>query len=378
MSDNWFRGEGVSVQPAKVGAVINDIGDGMYLTDRLDVAKQYAQERASNPTDRRVYSVPVDRSGLRVLDLTTDMRWKKMMDMPIPSQSGETIETMMKRQPASQQYKAMFDSFVKNNKINLDNFDAVIGHEYRSGGKQMCILYKNRQPSPIQMTLRGSFVPIGAMALPKTPPGGLRFGGKIGPGLKVAGGTFIVIAVQLLIQWLTGKIDAERQKEALKKKMEAHRSAIEADVKRNKQSALTLLAEGKKAFATVRISTTKTNIPQISAIPMGGVEILNIDLDLDYLGLKITDKEENKPDGEESGILKDMPLLSAGTYYKNFYLMSFALTFTDEEINLYRNFLKEIKWYEAQIESSPSAEDSQRLSADRDKLFDKLNASLTE
>src|SRR6516165_4803351 len=126
MSEKWFRGEGVSVEPAKAGAVTNDIGDGMYLTEQLEVAKQYAQERAPNPVDRRVYSVQVERSEMRVLDLTTDPRWKKMLDIPIPSQPGETLETMLKRQPASQQYKNLFEGFLKNNKLNLDTFDAVI------------------------------------------------------------------------------------------------------------------------------------------------------------------------------------------------------------------------------------------------------------
>jgi hypothetical protein len=102
MSEPWFRGEGINVQPAKASGVENDIGDGMYLTDDPDVARWYAQDRAPNPIEQRVYSVRVVRAGMRVLDLTTDVRWRKMMNVPIPIQnadgswnvhSGETFET---------------------------------------------------------------------------------------------------------------------------------------------------------------------------------------------------------------------------------------------------------------------------------------------
>jgi hypothetical protein len=107
----------------------------MYFTDDPDVARQYARERAPNLSEQRVYAVRVERAGMRVLDLTTDLRWRRMMNFPVPSQnadgswnvnSGETFETMLRKFPASQQYKGAFNSFLENNKINLDDYDAVI------------------------------------------------------------------------------------------------------------------------------------------------------------------------------------------------------------------------------------------------------------
>jgi len=66
MSDVWFRGEGSDVKPAQAGKVDNDIGDGMYLTDQLEVAKQYAHERSPNPDNQRVFdALHLNLSGYR-------------------------------------------------------------------------------------------------------------------------------------------------------------------------------------------------------------------------------------------------------------------------------------------------------------------------
>jgi hypothetical protein len=81
------------------------------------------------------------------------------------------LEGQLKSFPASRQYKSHFENFLTANKINIEDYDAVIGYEYRLGGKQMCIPYKNKQPSPFQEKLRLLFVPIGPMATPKSPPG---------------------------------------------------------------------------------------------------------------------------------------------------------------------------------------------------------------
>ena len=95
MSDTWFRGEGFDVKPAGAGNVDNDIGDGMYLTDKLEVAKQYARDRSPNPDNQRVFKVSVNQGEMKVLDLTTDPRWKKHMNFPMPptDSSGKMVNT---------------------------------------------------------------------------------------------------------------------------------------------------------------------------------------------------------------------------------------------------------------------------------------------
>jgi hypothetical protein len=106
---------------------------------------------------------------------------------------------------------------------------------------------------------------------PPTPPGGtpggggppaavkgiqLRFGGKIGRGLRIVGGNLVAVAVKLLSKWLLGKLIEKQQEESLNKQMEEFRPIIEDDIRREKHSSLKLLVDGKNAFATVRISIT--------------------------------------------------------------------------------------------------------------------------
>ena len=45
-NETWFRGEGVGVAPNPAGKNLLDYGDGLYLSDKEDVALQYAKLRA--------------------------------------------------------------------------------------------------------------------------------------------------------------------------------------------------------------------------------------------------------------------------------------------------------------------------------------------
>src|SRR5262245_48324355 len=205
MPDIWYRGEGVGVPQSTPGSTpAHDLGDGMYLTDRLDVAKKYAEIRATSIEGRRVYSVPVDLQGMRVLDLTTDPRWQKFMEPVAPGLPSN--ESLIRQ--ANENYGKFFQSFVKKEKINLDEFDAVIGHEYVRGGKQVSILFKGSRPSSLQVRLRGTFRPVGeseGLITTSTPKLALSFKGKIGPGLKLVGGALAILGLELLIAWLKSK-----------------------------------------------------------------------------------------------------------------------------------------------------------------------------
>lgn len=370
MSEIWFRGEGLSVIPAKAGGVTNDIGDGMYLTDKIEVANQYAADRATSLDDRRVYSLKLPPGGMRVLDLTKDARWQKHMSSPFPptDSSGKwtTLDAQLRSHPSSSQYKTHFENFLKANNINLKDFDAIIGHEYRSGGKQMCILYKNGQPSPIQIKLRNLFVPHGALATTKSPAGRLQFGGKIGTGLKIAGGTLVAFAVSILLGWLFGKM----KKDDLEKQMEAHRPTIEKDVRLQKQNALNLLVEGKKPFATVHLTVMTTSA--YDGGPDGSHTLEETDPVLRYVSAEITDTEINKVEKEEETKYGDLEMKIV------YYTASLPLTFTPQEVELYRSYRRETEWFEEQIKTAPSAEDAQRLIKDKNNLNDQLNKALVD
>jgi len=370
MSDIWFRGEGSDVKPAQAGKVDNDIGDGMYLTDQLEVAKQYAHERSPNPDNQRVYKVPVTPNGMKVLDLTTDPRWKKHMNFPMPptDSSGQwsTPDTQLKRFPSSKLYKQHFENFLSANKINLSDYDAVIGAEYRSGGKQMCILFKNGQPSAFQGKLRLSFVPIGHVPTPSSPSGSLQFGGKIGPGLKFVDGTLFSLAVGLLISKFLKKLekaDIEMQMKELSPK-------IESDTQSQKRKSLQFLVDGKQPFATILFSLTATSRPDPPPEGAGGT--LETIPALRYESLEITDSEVKIPDTADATNFPHGVVMN-----KLFHTVSIALTYSQQEVELYRSYLKEINWFDEQLKISPSAQDTERLNKDRETLVKQLENALS-
>ncbi|MEZ5426664.1 MAG: hypothetical protein R2747_10390 [Pyrinomonadaceae bacterium] len=376
MSSNWFRGEGVDVVPAKAGTVDNDIGDGMYLTDQLEVAKQYARERSPNPDNQRVYKIAVSPGEMKVLDLTTDARWKKHMSFPMPptDSSGKwsTPEDQLRNFPSSKLYKQHFENFIKANRINLNDYDAVMGFEYRSGGKQMCILFKNNQPSPMQGRLRLRFVPIGSVPTPSSPVGSLRFGGKIGPGLKIAGGTLAVMAVQFLLGWLLGKLIEKQQEESVKRQMDGLRPTIESAVKKDKQIALKFLVDGKNAFATVRIMVENQD-----AYMGGGLGYSPTAPAIKFDSLTITDADETTPKDKNDGEKHDRFLAPGAMLNQIFYKMSFPLSFTQQEVDLFRSYLREIAWFDEQLALGQAAQDIERLAQDKKDLIDRLNRALS-
>jgi hypothetical protein len=111
----------------------------VYYTSDRQVAKMYADSRAiDSGTGSRAYVARVDMSTMRVLDLTKDPRWKAYLSsQPTPQSSVEQLIRM-----ANENYSRFFEAFLKNNKINLAHYDAVIGPEFVRGGKQMCVLLK--------------------------------------------------------------------------------------------------------------------------------------------------------------------------------------------------------------------------------------------
>jgi hypothetical protein len=79
--------------------------------------------------------------------------------------------------------------------------------------------------------------------------------------------------------------------------------------------------------------------------------------------LTITDSELNKPDGEEHE-----DVLGAGRRNCYFYKISFPVTFSPEEVDLYKAYQNEIGWYDAQLQTAPSAEDALRLNLEEMRL----------
>jgi len=371
MSGIWYRGEGVGVEPAEPGTVRNDIGDGMYLTDQLDVAKKYAFERASKPDDQRVYKINVDYGNMRILDLTTDVRWKNHIGYPTPD---GTIEQQLQSGTASQ-YSQHFQNFLQANKIDLTQYDAVIGFEFRNGGRQMCVLYKNGEETPVQVHLRSQFVPVtSGKPVSKTPPGLLRFRGKIGPGVKYAGGTLASAAILFVIDWLLGKSIETQQSDSIKLQYEQLVPTIELAIKYKSLKALNLIFQNKKAYAVIQFSH---NVVLMHMGPNAGWSASETIVEFEKVEIK--DKEENGEDGVSRG-----NYLTPGSMIEHYYYkMSTEISFSQEEIDLYSAYRKEIEWYDRQFvlygfdpDSKITDQEFARLKRERNALMDKLYDAL--
>ncbi len=365
--ETWYRGEGVSVAPAKPGGVRHDLKDGVYFADTERVGGVYAAERAPRVEDRRVYKVSIDRSSIRVLDLPNHPGWQKLMQMKLPS--GDTPEIMLKRQPATQEYEKWFDSFLKTNKIDLDQFDAVVGPEFRNGGKQMCILSKNGQPSPLMGKLRAQFVPVGTAPVPATPRGALRFGGKIGPGLRgtagEVGGVIAMIGLQLLMSLL---IERSRRLR-LDDEMKRLGPRIDQDIRSRAAEVAELLSTGKRAFANI----TMIRIERTINTGVGGYSTTVSELPkLEFGGLAITDQEVKVPEAE---IVEERQFNFDNVVERYRSTFSVEVTLSKEEVDLYKAFVKEINWYESALANATAREDVLRLSRDKVALETKLRAA---
>jgi hypothetical protein len=161
--ETWFRGERAGGPVSRPGGDLHDLRNGMYLTDTEDVAWQYAKVRAPQHKDYRVLQLTVDRQTFgRVLDLTMDSRWQKFMTEPIvpgstnPNLKKSRLDYLRIKYELYGQY---FEEFLRINKIDINSYDAVIGHEYVRGGKQLCLLHKNGMPTPLQARIRALLRP---------------------------------------------------------------------------------------------------------------------------------------------------------------------------------------------------------------------------
>ena len=152
--ETWYRGEAEGVPPARPGSVPHDFGDGLYLSDDPNVAGRYAETCAgSTPESGRVVRASFERSVLgRVLDLTENPRWASFLSRRMGSQ---TVEQLIRL--ANENYGRMFQAFLQENRLNLNDFDAIIGQEFVRGGNQLCI----RNPE-IQVQVRSMLSPVTA------------------------------------------------------------------------------------------------------------------------------------------------------------------------------------------------------------------------
>jgi hypothetical protein len=347
----WYRGEAVGVVQAPGKTNPHDFVDGMYLTDRPDVAIKYAEMRTADPDARRVWSVKIDTSNLRILDLTTDPRWQQFIKAPAPGMPSN--ETFIKQ--ANENYGRFFQNFLKKENIDLSKYDAVIGLEYLRDGRQMCVL-NNERGELLKGKIRLMRVPYGARpsSMPSSVPRPGTQGGRIGTGLKIIGGTAAMLALGFLVDYIWAKVLGKMLDDEMRKLEPAIQGALAAQVKDIAET----LSKGKRAFAVVNITVSDgtMGMPEGGSAPLPPKVVFN--------DLRISDHEEKG----EGPTRTERSFRVAINHHDVTY--SFETTLQPEEVDQYRAFKYELQWYDEKLQSASLVEeDVARLTIDRYALL---------
>lgn len=326
----------------------------MYFTDSQEVAGRYAAMRSPDPAGQRVYTVAIPLGGLKVLDLTTDPRWKQYMEPLGPGLPSN--EQLIKR--ANENYGKFFDSFCKKYNINLNDYDAVIGPEHVRGGKQMVILFKNGKPSVLQSTVRQNFrVVLRPGATPtRTPPGALNFKGKIGPGMRAAGGMAVANGASVLINFLDNKLREKFAEEELRKLEPRIADSIQSQTR----EVARIQMNGGKPFANVTLTTTTIYNRLGMFTPAQEVTASYPIIELKSVAISSSDLKSNNMIHTEA-LIAPMD--------QNVLVYSIPLELSKEEIELYRSFVLELQWYDEAARRSVTAAELMQLNRDRTQLL---------
>lgn len=344
----WYRGEAVGVAQTVGKTNPHDFADGMYLTDNVEVATQYAELRSNDPNARRVWSVPIDTQGMRVLDLTSDPRWQKYLRPDPRLPDGEILIKQ-----ANENYGRMFQGFVKKENIDLSQYDMVIGKEYVRGGRQLCVLQKNNKMSPLAERIRRVFRPV--ITRSSTQPTQIRTRtGGIGAGLKIIGSAALMIGVQILVDYIWAKVLGKILEDEMKKL----EPVIDQSLKERTAEIAELLANGKNAFAIVQVTITEGAMRNV--LEGGGFPLPP---KVEFIGLATGDTAVNK----EGPTSKEY--FFGGNLTKHDVTYSFPVGLPPDAVSLYKAYRAEMQWYDAQL-ATPSLADQDlaRLQHDRDLL----------
>jgi len=369
----WFRGEGVGVAPSSVGGHEHDFGDGVYYTDKEDIAAVYASRRAPTAADQRVWMVNVERSSMgRVLDLSTDARWNSFMtSTKDPMLMGRSRLDFLKIK--QELYGQYFREFLKLNKIEIRGYDAVIGPEYNLGGRQLCILHRNGQSSSLALRFTGLRRPATAVVrwTVNTSAGKEVLPIKINPKVnsrwtsaRRIGGTAAVIGVSIILNYLGNKLIGHIHEGIIRDAIKGFEPEIQKRIANQKRRALELLADGKKAYAVVTYIITYYYT--LDPDPVGGgwdQSAPGVKLDSVQIGsTEMNGSWETKTDTNFGQRVERTP-----------YAFSAELSVDKEDVESYVAARDEIKWYENALKNENlNQQDKDRLTKEKKILDDKM------
>lgn len=347
--ETWFRGEGVGVAPNPAGKNLLDYGDGLYLSDKEDVALQYAKLRAPGDSSWQVAQATIDRQSLgRVLDLTTDPRWQKFMTQPMyPGLKNANLNKSRLEyvRMKNELYGQFFKEFQQAHNIDIKDFDAVVGPEYVRGGKQLCILNKNGMPTRLGARIRALF-------RPRVAQGSFTARPVLSTWPRAIGGFLVTTGIMLLISFVAQKIMNRINDNVIRQAMESFRPELEKFAAEMRLNVVDRLANGEGAFVSAYIEVSFGMMPNqdwqnpgyIVGLPLVHIEQVTVSpKDLSNIKVKHT---------------KDNPsILAGGTWQDLYYFwISGKPPVEKEEVELYKAFLEQLKWCEDTLKSPDIAE----------------------
>ena len=332
--ETYFRGETSNHQPARSGQYQMDYGDGLYLTSDKKTAEVYALKRVNEKGGVPVVTQVTIKPGElgKVLDLTTDGRWAKFMNTPmVPGKNDTTPRALMRIQ---QNNFALFQQFLKQNRIDISHYDAVKGPELTHGGTQIVILHKNGAPSAIAAQIRARLTVPGGISptAQKVQPG------RIAMTVRSVGGGLVMIGVGILAAILRAKVDQRWIEKGLKE-LEPE---IMAALGKRVPLVADVMAKGKKAYANVTIEIIQrkeaaAGIDFIDSMPL--VKLAFVD---------VTAENSNA-----QGVVR---VDSGFGYTKTIrpVMFSFEVSVAPETVKVWKEFADEWEWYENQLNKAPS------------------------
>jgi hypothetical protein len=370
----WYRG--VSGRAAaKDGAYAHPLGDGTYFTDNEDVAWEYAatkwdrrtknsDSKALDKSKQQVYEVQASRRSLgRVLDLTTDPRWRKFIRQKI---GRRTIESMISRN--TELFGRFFLAFLSEYKLKLESFDAIIGKDYESGGKLLCLRKGSRLASrltrimkPLSFRIRRvrainkltSFVGLGSAGkrtkvIPFRPSkvasksvrtvSARTRGSRKPTGVSTSGLVGAVIAhfvVHAIWPWLAKKFGATAEK-WLEKDFEKLKPSIDKDIQAQSLWAMHLKHQGSDPYANLTFTLETRHVQRDSYGPY---------LKPKEVEVKVTANDTNS----SKDISKEKSVSSVATQSSlthELVTTSAKIVFPESALSLYNTALDELEWYQ--------------------------------
>jgi hypothetical protein len=358
--ETWFRGEGVGVTPNPAGKNLLDYGDGLYLSDKEDVALQYARLRAPGDNSWQVLEATIDRQSLgKVLDLTTDPRWQRFMTQPMyPGTNNANLNKSRLEyvRMKNELYGQFFKEFQQAHNIDIKTYDAVVGPEYVRGGKQLCILNKNGFPTRLSARVRALF-------RPRVAQGGFTVKPMSSNWPRAIGGFLVTAGISIVIAYVAQKIMNRINDNIIRQAMESFRPELEKFAAEMRLNVVDRLANGEGAFVSAYIEVAFPMMPNqdyqnpgyIVGLPLVHIAELTVSpKDLSNIPVKHT---------------KDSPgLLSGGIWQDLYYFwISGKPPIEKEEVELYRNFLVRLKWCEDTL-NNPNIADSDRSWIEKERI----------